>query len=202
MAVPVRLQAALRSPGGNLASCAGRERSGQRTRGPSPFDGTRRGPHHRVVTPSWRPPVEPNPLPSTPRARNHQPAPAPDTEPSESGPSKHRLPRRDKRRERPRDAPAKRNEENPSHDDSHYHRIGGRSVRRDAPHAPPGPHRHPPVLQHERLHQLPRRRSRHGSRDLPDLRLHPPPPVVRDGDPSRRPRSAGKPPPTGACCPR
>ena len=59
-----------------------------------------------------------------------------------------------------------------NHDDPHHHRIGGRSVRGDAPHAPPGLDRHPSLLQHEWLHQLPRRRRGYQRRHLPGVRLY------------------------------
>ncbi len=113
-----------------------------------------------------------NYAPPTPRARNLQPR---------SG-SRHRavceritaaLPRRALEM-RPRD-PRARGNNRTRNDDPNHDRLGRRSIRGDASHAPPQPHRDPTLLQHERLYQLPRRRSDDRDRDLPDLRLHPTP---------------------------
>jgi hypothetical protein len=89
---------------------------------------------------------------------------------------------------RPRDARARGNNQT-RNDDPNHDRLGRRSIRGDAPHAPPQPHRDPTLLQHERLYQLSRRRSDDRDRDLPDLRLHPTPPLSpRAGAVRRRPR--------------
>jgi len=66
---------------------------------------------------------------------------------------------------------------NQNHDDSNHDHLGRRSFRGDAPDAPPQPHRDPTLLQHQRLHQLPRRRSDDRSGNLPDLRVHAPTPL-------------------------
>jgi hypothetical protein len=100
----------------------------------------------------------------------------PMSEPNKSWPSCRVVAQR-----APADRASQKEQKNSHHDDSHHHRVGGRPVRRDAPHAPPGLLRHPTLLQHERLHQLPRRRSRHERGHLPGLRLHAPHALIASG---------------------
>ena len=91
---------------------------------------------------------------------------------------------------RPETREPERNNER-THDVSNHHRIGGRSIRGDAPNAPPLLRRRSPLLQHQWLHLLPRGRSGHEDRDLPDLRLHPPDPLSgSSADCGRSPRVA------------
>ena len=124
------------------------------------------------VSPSWRLIGRaPNHCsPDAPGQEIHRnPAPAPDTEPCESEGSRPRC--RVGRQMRLRDARA-RGKHEPANDDSHNDQRGRRSVRGDAPHAPPQPYRDPTLLQHQRLHQLPHRRSDDRGGNLPDLRIH------------------------------
>ena len=108
--------------------------------------------------------------PPTPRARKHTESPLRLQTPSRARARiTAAMPRR------ARDAPAGRasqREKRTGNDDSHHDQRGRRSVRGDAPHAPPQPYRDPTLLQHQRLHQLPRRRSDDRGGNLPDLRIH------------------------------
>lgn len=106
-----------------------------------------------------------------PRVRKPEPAPAPDTEPSDERTS-HGPACRVVAQRAPADRVSQKEHPLPTHDDSLNHRNGGRPVRRDAPHAPPVLDRHPSLLQHERLHLLPRRRRTDERRHVPHLRVH------------------------------
>lgn len=150
------------------------------------FDGVGVDGHHSPCHPSWHPPGRAQPAPpDAPGQETVNPLRLPTPSRPMSG-AVNRPSRRVERQERPR---ARRSQKEPvrTHDDSHHHRLGGRSLRGHAPHAPPGLDRHPSLLQHERLHQLPDRRSRHRDRKLPDLRLHPPHALTVAARPGRGP---------------
>jgi hypothetical protein len=112
-------------------------------------------------------------------------APAPDTEPFVSGIVKAAAPRRASGQSPMPARRASRKELNQRDDVSNRLHIRGGPLRRDAPPPAPFDGRRPPLLQHERLHQLSRGRPRHRRRDLPHLRLSPPPSLIvrRDGSP-------------------
>jgi hypothetical protein len=82
----------------------------------------------------------------------------------------------------------KRNESDESPNDH----VGRGQVRCDAPIAAPRGRQQPTLLQHERLHELPHRRSRGRRCPLRGLRLRPPPPL--DRPPHLPPGSALGPP--------
>lgn len=137
------------------------------------FDGISVERHHSPCHPSWHPPGRAQPAPpDAPGKEFVNPLRLPTPSRPMSGPVT-RPSSRVERQQRPRPRASQKEPER-THDDSHHHRLGGRSLRGHAPHAPPVLDRHPSLLQHERLHQLPGRRSRHRGRELPDLRLHPP----------------------------
>jgi hypothetical protein len=128
--------------------------------------------------------------PATSRAQNTNPLRLPESEPSErtvKAAAPRRAPGRRTNRRRPRDARASK-EHRTRHDVSNHLRQRGGPIGGDAPPATPESLRESPLLQHERLHLLPRRGRQHRRRVVSHLRLHPPPPLrlSRLGAPSLR----------------